>query len=200
MLARAPTIARALLAAAALLAACALPEGDRSTPSGALYQWLQVRAAGDSAAMWEMLDPAARAEFDRWVLVEKLTLNEIKTAYPRGDMDAALAAIDGGKRGELADGKALFALYLAETTPEAVGGLAALGARVSDEVLSDDGNEATLRTYGGGEVRVVKGADGQWSIKLPEDEWERLRNARVRAEQNLERVKNNLKKLGRQGG
>jgi len=182
-----------------IIGGCGLPEGDQTTPAGAHYQWLAVRASGDTDAMWALLDPAARHEFDRWLLVEKLVLNEIKTAYPRDDVAAALKAIDGGTRGEMADGKALFASFLVETKPEAVGGLGALGARVSDEVVNSEALTATVKTYGGTDVQLVGDAEGRWYVVLSEAQMGNLQSARRQAERNLARVRSNLKKLGSHG-
>jgi hypothetical protein len=187
----------ALALALCLAAGCSLPEGDPATPSGAHYRWLEVRAAGDIAGMWELLDPNARQEFEKWLLVEKLMLNEIRTAYPKEDVEAALKAIGGSERGELADAKALFGKYAVAGQIEPVGGMAAAGARVRSEVIDESGTSATVRTWGGDEVRLVATGDGRWYVPFPE--MERLRGMRERAEQNLDRVRKNLKKLGRQG-
>jgi len=178
---------------------CSLPEGDPASPDGAYYGWLEVRAEADVAGMWGLLDPAARAEFERWSLVEKLMLNEIRTAYPREDVAAALAAIDGGARGELRDGKALFGKYLTPEPPARPGGLGAFGARVKGVELSEDGKRASITTYGGDAIELTADDAGRWYLRLPDSEWERLRNARAQAERNLERIRSNLRKLGGSG-
>jgi len=176
--------------------ACSLPEGDQSSPSQLHYRWLKVRSSGDADAMWELLHPDARGEFERWLLAEKRIVNEIKSAYPKEDATAALAAIGGAERGELDTPKALFERFV-KPAPEAPGFLGEVSAHVRSEDIAEDGVTATIRTFGGDEVVVKKGADGSWYTTLAPDEAERLKNARQRAEQNLARVKSNLLKLGR---
>lgn len=180
----------------ALASACSLPEGDQSSPSQLHYRWVKVRAAGDADQMWDLLHPDVRAEFERWLLAEKRIVNEIKTAYPKEDATAALAAIGGPERGELDAPKSLFKRFV-KPAPEAPGALGEVAAHVRSEEISEDGTTATIRTFGGDEVVFRKGADGLWYATLAPDEAERLKNARARAEQNLARVKSNLQKLGR---
>lgn len=180
----------------AATSACSLPEGDQSSPSQLHYRWLKVRAAGDTDAMWALLHPDVRAEFERWLLAEKRIVNEIKTAYPKEDATAALAAIGGAERGGLDSPKALFARFV-KPAPEAPGLLGEVSAHVRSEEVSADGASATIRTFGGDEVTVAKAADGLWYTTLAPEEAERLKNARARAEENLARVKSNLQKLGR---
>ncbi|MCC6625294.1 MAG: hypothetical protein IT385_28860 [Deltaproteobacteria bacterium] len=179
-----------------LLAACALPEGDQSSPSGVHYKWIHARAAGGVDAMWELLDPGVKKELERWLIAERLAIDEIKTAYPKEDATAALAAMGGPERGEAGDPKALFQLIV-RPAPEAVGSLGAIAARVRSEEVAADGSRATIRTFGGDEVTMVKGDDERWYATLSPQDLERLRNARSLAEQNLARVRANLKKLGR---
>lgn len=181
---------------ASLLAACALPEGDQSSPSGVHYKWIQARAAGSVDGLWELLDPGVKKELERWLIDERLAIEEIKTAYPKEDANAALAAMGGAERGEAGDPKALFQLIV-RPAPEPVGSLGAIAARVRSEEVAGDGRSATIRTFGGDEVRFVKGDDDRWYVTLPPQDQERLRNARSLAAQNLSRVRANLKKLGR---
>lgn len=185
-----------LLCLLAVTSACSLPEGDQSSPSQLHYRWLKVRAGADTDAMWALLHPDVRAEFERWLLAEKRIVNEIKTAYPKEDATAALAAIGGAERGQLDSPKALFVRFL-KPAPEAPGMLGEVSAHVRSEEIAADGATATIRTFGGDEVVVAKGADGLWYTTLAPEEAERLKNARGRAEENLERVKSNLHKLGR---
>jgi len=178
------------------LAACALPEGDQSSPSQIHYRWIHARAAGANDALWDLLDPSVKKELERWLIAERLTVDEIKTAYPKEDATAALAAMGGAERGEADDPKALFQLIV-RPAPEAVASLGAIAARVRSEEIAADGRSATIRTFGGDEVRFVKGDDERWYATLLPQDLERLRNARAVAEQNLARVRSNLKKLGR---
>lgn len=180
--------------------ACSVPEGDQTTPSGTHYLWLAARAQGGAGAdaMWGLLDPSVKQEFEKWLVAEKALVSEIKTAYPKDDMAAALKAIGGEKRGEAPDAKALFVMFI-RPAPDALGTMGAAAAHVRSEDISADGNTATIRTFGGDEVAFVKGGDGKWYTTLPAADLERLRNARALAEQNLSRVKSNLKKLGRPG-
>lgn len=188
-----------LVVLALVLVACSVPEGDQSTPSGVHYKWIQARATEGQAgvdAVWELLDPNVKKELERWLIAERLAVAEIKTAYPKEDATAALAAMGGDARGEAADPKALFQMIV-RPAPAMVGTMGAVAARVRSEDIAADGMSATIRTFGGDEVSFVKGDDGKWYATLPPDDLERLRNARALAEQNLERVRNNLKKLGR---
>ncbi len=175
--------------------ACSLPEGDQSSPTQLHYRWVHVRSAGDVDAMWELLHPDVRGEFERWLTAERIVLHEIKAAYPKEDADKALAAIGGATRGELDSPRALFQSFL-RPSPEAPGFLGEVAAHVRSEELSEDGQVATIRTFGGDEVSFRKSGD-LWFATLASDEAVRLKNARVRAEQNLQRVKSNLQKLGR---
>lgn len=178
--------------------ACALPAGDQSTPTQLHYKWIAVRQAGDIDTMWSLLDPSVKQELERWLTAEKLAVHDIRSAYPRQDADAALAAMGGGKRADLPDGKALFGLVV-RSNAEGLGTFQELGARVRSEDLAEDGRHATIRTFGGDEFQFVKGDDGQWYATLQPEEHERLKNARKNAEQNLERVRANLKKLSGKG-
>lgn len=181
--------------AAAAFVACSVPEGDQTTPSGAHYLWLTSRSQGGAEALWALLDPAVKQEFERWLAAEKALVAEIKTRYPKEDAAAALKAIGGATRGEAADAQALFKMFV-RPAPEALGTMGAAAAHVRSEDIAADGKTATVRTFGGDEVGFVLGADGKWYASLPADDLERLRNARAMAEQNLARVKSNLKKLG----
>jgi len=178
------------------LGACSLPEGDQTSPTQVHYRWLGVRAAGDLDAMWDLLHPDVRADFEAWLTAEKLMVHEIRTAYPKEDAQKALDAIGGGARGDLDSPKALFKTFV-RPAPEGLGFLGEMAAHVRSEDLAADGNSATVKTYGGDEVAFQKGADGQWYATLAADELVRLKNARARADQNLARVKANLQKLGR---
>jgi len=178
------------------IAACALPEGDQSSPTQLHYRWMTVRAAGDGDQLWELLHPDVKAEFERWLLAEKRAVNEIKTAYPKEDATAALLAMGGAERGELDLPRSLFKRFL-KPSPEVLGTLGEMAAHVRSEEISEDGAKATIRTFGGDEVAFARGDDGLWYATLAPEEAERLKNARARAEQNLERVKANLKKLGK---
>jgi hypothetical protein len=181
---------------AAFCAGCSLPEGDQSSPSQVHYLWLHVRANNDTERLWDLLHPDLRDEFKRWHTAEKLLVNEIKSAYPAEDATAALTAIGGTKRGEAESPKALF-LQLLKSAPALPDSLGATAARVRSETLSEDGASASLRTYGGDEILVRKGADDQWYVTLQPDELVMLKAALERAEQNLARVRTNLDKLGR---
>jgi hypothetical protein len=190
-------LAGALLASAP---ACGLPEGDPSTPAGAHYRWLAAAARGDGEELWELLDPAVRADYEKWLVSERLAIAEIRAAYPKDDVAPALAAFDGGRRGDLPDAQRLFEATRRPEGAPPLEGLATLGARVRSEEPSADGRTVTLRTWGGDEVTVVAGEGGQWHLTLPPAEVERLRSAREAAERNLARVRKNLKKLSGKGG
>ena len=186
----------AALALSIVTGGCSLPEGDQTSPTQVHYRWLAVRAAGDVDAMWELLHPDVRADFEAWLTAEKRMVNEIRTAYPKEDAQKALDAIGGGARGDLDNPKALFKTFV-RPSHEPLGFLGEMAAHVRSEDLAADGNGATIKTYGGDEVSFQKGADGRWFATLARDELVRLKNARTRAEQNLARVKANLQKLGR---
>lgn len=175
---------------------CSLPDGDQSSPTQLHYLWVKVRAAGDGDRMWDLLHPDVRAEFERWLTAEKRTVNEIKTAYPKEDAVKALEVIGGAQRGELDGPRSLFKQFV-RPAPSAPGTLGEVAAHVKSEEVSADGATATIRTYGGDEVTFQKGPDGQWYATLAPDELVRLKTARANAERNLERVKANLQKLGR---
>ena len=185
-----------LLLFALLLGACSIPEGDQSSPSQVHYLWVKVRASGDPAQMWELLHPEVRKNFEAWHAAEKATVDEIKASYPAEDRKAALAAIGGATRGELASARDLFVASVTQA-PAEPGSMGAMGARVRGEDLSEDGNTATVRTFGGDEVVFRKGPSDQWFVTLSADELVRLTSARTRAETNLERVRANLRKLGK---
>ncbi len=190
---------RLLVAVASLtFFACSLPAGDQSAPAQVHYRWIAVRQAGDVDGMWTLLDPAVKQELERWLTAEKVAIHDIRSAYPRQDADAALAALGGGKRADISDAKGLFALIV-RANAEGLGTFQELGARVRSEDLSADGRRAIIRTFGGDELQFVKGDDGQWYATLQPEEHERLRSARMRAEQNLDRVRANLKKLSGKG-
>ncbi|MFO0746475.1 MAG: hypothetical protein U1F43_12480 [Myxococcota bacterium] len=188
-----------LVACAAMAClACSVPDGDQTTPSGTHYLWLAARAEGGVDRLWELLDPSVKAEFERWHQAEGELVKMLRTEYPKEDAVKALNAIGGPFRGDAADGKALFKLFM-RPAPDALGMMGAAAAHVRSEEIAADGKTATIRTFGGDEVVFVKGADGKWYTTMPSDDLERLRNARSLAEQNLARVKSNLKKLGRPG-
>jgi len=178
------------------MSACSIPEGDQSSPTGVHYLWIQQRAAGGAGndALWELLDPNVKKELERWLTAEKQTLALIKASYPKEDAQKALAAIGGDKRGQAKDARALFDVIV-KPPPAALGMLGAVAAHVRSEEVAGDGQSATLRTFGGDDVSLVKGEDGHWYVSLPSADLERLRNARSMAEQNLQRVQSNLKKL-----
>lgn len=186
---------RNLLVICACLAvgACSIPEGDQTTPSGAHYLWLTQRASGAASndALWELLDPAVKAELERWLVAEKATLAEIKASYSPDDAAKALAVIGSDKRAEAKDARALFDLIV-KPAPEALGTLGAVAAHVRSEDV--DGKHATLRTFGGDDVELVQAEDGKWYVTLPRVDLERLINTRRTAEDNLSRVRANLKK------
>ncbi len=192
------TLVIASISTLGIAPACGLPEGDQDTPSAAHYRLVEVRAAGDLDGTWELLDPGARAELERWLLAEKLTLNEINTAYPAQDKAAALKAIGGGERAELLDAKALFERVALSGAAAPLGSLQTLGARVSSEEIAGDGASAIVHTYGGDQVHYVKGDGDRWYFRLPAAEMERLASARARAEANLAQVRANLNKLQKQ--
>lgn len=177
------------------LAACSIPEGDQSTPSGAHYLWLTQRAAGAGSndALWELLDPGVKGELQAWLDAEKATVTEIKAGYTKDEADKALAVIGGGSRADAKDARVLFDLIV-RPAPEGLGTLGAVAAHVRSEDIASDGNSATLRTFGGDEVALVRGEDGKWYVTLPPADLERLRNTRRTAEENLARVRANLKK------
>jgi hypothetical protein len=187
-----------LAVASVTFLACSLPTGDQSAPTQAHYKWIGVRQAGDVEGMWLLLDPAVKQELERWLTAEKVAIHDIRSAYPKQDADAAIAALGGGKRADISDAKGLFALIV-RANAEGLGTMQELGARVRSENISEDGRRATIRTYGGDELQFVKGDDGQWYATLQPDERQRLHNARLRAEQNLDRVRANLKKLSGKG-
>ncbi len=188
------------LAGALLTApACSLPEGDGVTPAGAHYRWLAAVSSGDGEALWDLLDPAVRADYEAWLVAERLAVGEIRAAYPKEDVAAALAAFDGGKRGDLPDARRLFEATRETTPAPALEGLGVLGARVRSETPSADGRAVTLRTWGGDDIVVVTHDGGGWHLTLPAAELERLRSAREAAERNLARVRKNLKKLSGKG-
>jgi hypothetical protein len=175
---------------------CSIPEGDQSSPSQLHYLWIKVRAGGEADQMWELLHPETRKEFETWLAAEKAVVAEIKAAYPAEDATTAVKAMGGIERGELESARALFVKTITPS-PTTPGTLGAVGARVRSEDLSEDGNSASIRTFGGDEVVFKKGPEDKWYVTLQSDELVRLRNARGRAEENLKRVKANLQKLGR---
>lgn len=195
---RTPIGVRAVLAlAAALLVGCAVPEGDLSGPEQAYYRLLNLRAAGDVEGLWESLHPEARREFERWHASEKLALYEIRTAYPEGDKARALAALGDGARAELTDARALFAKVLTSESAEPLGGLATVAARVRSTEVDEETGRAVIRNWGGDALVFVRAEGGQWYWTLDPAELERLKAARASADENLRRVRANLKKLDR---
>jgi len=196
---RAPSTILAALCAALLgaAAACSIPEGGQGSPSEAYYRLVNVRAAGDLAALWELLHPDIQRDFEVWFISEHLALHEIRTAYPDQDKPAALAALAKGERAELPDAQSLFVHVSREAQAEALGSFDRLAARVRSEDIAEDGATATIRTWGGDTLTFLRGPGGdeRWYATLSEQELERLRNARRRAEENLRRVRANLAKL-----
>ncbi|TNF24025.1 MAG: hypothetical protein EP329_26015 [Deltaproteobacteria bacterium] len=191
---------RALLAlvAALLLGACSLPEGDQSTPEQAYYRLLAVRSSGDVSGLWELLHPEVKSDFERWYAAERLAAHDVRTNYPEADKAAAMAAIADGKRADLASPEALFARVLTSTSVEALGGLDAWSAHARSSDVDEASGRATVKNWGGDDLTFLRGDDGKWYWGLQDVERERLKVARQRAEENLKRVRANLKKLGRQ--
>jgi len=179
------------------LAACAVPAGDQSAPEQAYYQLLNVRAAGDLAALWDLLHPDVRAEFQGWYNAEKLAAYDIRTAYPDADKPAALAALADGARADLPDAQALFAQVVTERAATALSGTAALSARVRSVAVDEAAGTATVKTWGGDDLLLLRGPDGRWFWGLSAVERERLKAAHRQADANLKRVRANLKKLSR---
>lgn len=184
------------LSALALVAlsqgACSLPLGDQSTPEAAHYAVLQARQAGDLDALWRLLDPAAKALFTRWVDAEKKAAEAVKLRYPSDKQAAALAALDGGRRGALPDGQALFRVFASGGVVEPLSTMAQTGARVRSVLYADEGQQATIRTWAGDEVTLRRGEDGQWYLALRSEEASRLEAAVRTAEANLKRVERNI--------
>jgi len=190
---------RALIGALVALAlvACAVPEGDQSTPEQAYYRLINVRAAGDVHGLWELLHPDVRADFQGWYDSEKLAAYDVRTNYPESDKPAALAAIGDGKRADLADAQALFAQVLTSSSAAALGGIGAMSAHVRSVTVDDAAGRATVKTWGGDDLTFLRGSDNRWYWGLQDVERERLKVAHQRADENLKRVRANLKKLGR---
>lgn len=190
-----PTRSTSFLVAALLIAmsACGLPDGDQTSPTQVHYLWVKVRAAGETPAMWELLHPEVRAEFEAWHAAERALVQEIKASYPAEDMKSALAAIGGSERAELESARDLFARFVTAAPAPASG----FGLRVKSEDIAADGASAVVRTHGGDEIVVRKGGEDRWFVTLSSDELVRLKNARGRAEENLKRVRANLAKLKR---
>ncbi|PKN58007.1 MAG: hypothetical protein CVU56_08015 [Deltaproteobacteria bacterium HGW-Deltaproteobacteria-14] len=187
-----------MLALATLaFAACSLPDGDQSSAEQAYYRLLAVRSAGDVDGLWGLLDPAVRDDFERWYGAEQLAAYDVRTNYPEADKAAALEAIDGGRRADLPSAQALFAAVLKSTSADALGGLDAMSAHARSVAEDEATGRATVKTWGGDELTFVRGPDDRWYWGLQDVERERLKGARQRAEENLARVRANLKKLGR---
>jgi hypothetical protein len=198
-----PRIFRRLVLAGAMTVTatgCSLPEGDPTTPTGAHYRWLAAVASGDGEALWALLDPSIRDDYERWRVAERAAVARIRSDYPKAEVEPALAAFDGGWRGDLPEAQRLFEATRRAEGPPTLEGLSTLGARVRSESLSEDGRTATLSTWGGDEVSAVKGDDGRWHLRLSRLEVERLRTAREAAERNLARVMENLRQLAGKGG
>lgn len=185
-----------IVAIAVTLGACSVPEGDASAPEQAYYQLLNQRAAGDVDGLWSSLHPEVRREFERWHAAEQLALYEIRTAYPEGDKARALDALAQGARADLADARALFASVLTSTNAEPLGSIEAMAARVRSVDLDEETGLANVRTWGG-DALVFERADGRWHWTITAAEFERLKAARATADENLRRVRANLKKLTR---
>ncbi|MFT7581936.1 MAG: hypothetical protein ACI9MR_003617 [Myxococcota bacterium] len=174
--------------AVTLMVGCSLPVGDQSDPEQLHYKFISVRAAGDVDAMWTLLHPDVRAEFEQWWTAEKLAYGEIQTAYPKADVPAALKAIGGGKRAKLAGPKALFQMvYIARASP--LGGLQEMGAHVRSSDV--DGDHAVVRSYAGDETSYRK-SGAAWFVDLPKAEFVRLVAARKKAQANRIQVQKNL--------
>ncbi|MCB9728818.1 MAG: hypothetical protein H6746_10120 [Deltaproteobacteria bacterium] len=180
------------MGALALVASCSLPMGDQATPESAHYAILRARQAGDVDTLWMLLDPAAVDLFDRWVKAEKKSVEAIRLRYPTDKQAAALAALDGGRRGALDDGHALFDTLVAGTAPEPLSAMARVGARVRTVTMADEGRQATVRTWAGDEVLLRQGPDGLWYLGLRPEEAARLEAAVRTAETNLKRIERNI--------
>ena len=186
-----------LLLVATALGACSVPGGDQSGPEQAYYHLLNVRAAGDLGALWELLHPDVRAELEGWYNAEKLAAYDIRTAYPESDKAAALAALADGARADLPDAQALFAKVLTAPAADALSGTAALSARVRAVASDDAAGRASVTTWGGDDLTFLRGPDQRWYWGLTPVEHERLKVAHRQASDNLKRVRANLKKLAR---
>ena len=179
----------------ALAAGCSLPPGDQTGPEAVHYKWLEIRQSGDLNAMWQLLHPSVRAEFDSWHQAEKEAVNLIRTRYPKSDVKGGLKAIGGEKRARLPNGNALFKSITDANQIDGLGFLAGLGARVRSVTLNDANDVAELRTWASDIIVVKKGSDDLWYATLPALETERLKGLVQRAKTNLRRIKANLQKL-----
>ncbi|MEZ4266107.1 MAG: hypothetical protein R3F39_06995 [Myxococcota bacterium] len=171
---------------------CSLPLGDQSTPESAHYAVLQARQAGDLDALWALLDPATAQLFTRWVAAEKKAVEAVRLRYPSDKQAAALAALDGGRRGGLPDGQSLFRVFATGGVIEPLSRMAQTGAHVRSVAYADGGAQATVRTWAGDEVALRRGDDGQWYLALRPEEASRLETAVRTAESNLKRVEGNI--------
>lgn len=187
----------AFAAIAVVLTACSVPEGDASAPEQAYYQLLTMRAAGNVDDLWASLHPDVRREFERWHAAEQLAFYEIRTAYPENDKARALEALAQGARAELTDARALFASVLTSADAEPLGSIEAMAARVRSVELDEEAGRATIRTWGGDALAFERSEGGNWHWTMAPAELERLRAARATADENLRRVRANLKKLSR---
>jgi len=185
------------LLAVASLGACSLPEGDQSSPEQAYYRLISVRASGDVEGLWNLLHPDVRSDFQRWYAAERLAAQAIRTNYPESDKARALAAIADGERADLPSAQALFSAVMTSSSADPLGGLDAMGAHSRSADVDEASGRAIVKSWGGDELVFLQGDDGQWYWGLEDVERERLKVARQRAEENLARVRANVKKLGR---
>ncbi|MGB0588254.1 MAG: hypothetical protein ACPGU1_01120 [Myxococcota bacterium] len=184
---------RLLLCASLSMVACAVPDGDRATPEGAYYAWVQARQKGDIDGCWEATHPEVRGYLERWNELERDTLFIIETIYPESRRAAALEILEEGGRARLPDGKALFAHLMTRGAGQPLEGLQALGARVSSTTSVDD--ETVTLTTRGGDMFTIKRVDEAWSFSLPQEQLTALSKLVDKAEANLARADANKKRL-----
>ncbi len=177
-----------LTAALVATSACNLPEGDPSTPEGVHYATLRARSQGDGDRLWELLAPADRALFDRWVAADREGARLVTTSYPA---DQRAQALDAFPTRAFGSGHDLFVSLVGASGPLGLGARA--GARV--RAVKTQGDTATVATWGGDTLRYVRSADGTWHCTLFPDERATIAARAAAAEANLAAAKAQVRRL-----
>jgi len=166
---------------------CGLPAGDVLSPEGAYYESLRSQEQGEAFSRWERLHPSQRALFDRWAaaewrIVKLLDSRPLSDAYRR----EARTTMGLDARGEHGSGRSLFHTVIVTKPMGELTLLQRIGARV--RALSVQDARATLSTWAGDRVHLVRHTDDVWYPALPQEVISEVAAATRQAEANLQRL------------
>jgi hypothetical protein len=137
------------------LSACSGP--DRHTVRGALDAAARAVEAGDSRALFWVIDQRGRSAMAAIVKSRRRAARAIRADYPPAEREAMLAPI--ADAADAADPEALFARRCAAACRAELA--TQLGAPVSEAQRDGD---VEVQTSRGGRLRLHRGEDGAWGI------------------------------------